>query len=257
VKRFTDTEIWRKPWFMDLTPAEKLAFYYIKDQCDNVGVWTPNFRLAEFIIGTQIDWNKFAQKCNGNIYILENGKWWLVDFCVFQHQDLVQNPEGGKSKALQSYVKLLREHGLYQFFLDYVKDGSMPIERAYGGHTYAPKERVRVREQVREEEERDNTKVDSLITYLNELTGKKYRKTESNRDKVRARLNEGYTEDDVRRVFRVKTDEWLGTDMERYLHFDTLCRPSKFEKYLNQPEPLQEQENDVKLATKLERPEEE
>ena len=131
MKRFTDTELWKKPWFMELTPVEKLAFYYIKDQCDNVGVGTPNYRLAEFIIGSQLDWQKFAGKCNGNIYVMENGKWWLVDFCSYQHADLVNNPDGGASKALKSYVKLLREHGLYDIFIQYVNGHSMGIESPY------------------------------------------------------------------------------------------------------------------------------
>ena len=122
MKRLTDTEIWEKPWFMDLTPTEKLAFFYIKDNCDNVGVWTPNFRLAEFVIGSQLDWDKFAGKCNENIFIMDNGKWWLTDFCIFQHFDLVKNPDGGNSNALKSYVNRLKFHGLYNNFLDRIED---------------------------------------------------------------------------------------------------------------------------------------
>lgn len=142
MKRMTDTDIWKKAWFMDLTPTEKLAWFYIKDQCDNVGVWTPNYRLAEFVIGSQLDWDKFAGKCNDNIYILDNGKWWIVDFCFFQHKDLVENPDGGKSKALQSYVRSLKEHGIYEYFLEQINGHSMGIERAPDGHTYAPKARL-------------------------------------------------------------------------------------------------------------------
>ena len=67
-KRFTDTGIWvDKPWFIELTPAEKCAWFFIKDRCDNVGVWKLNFKLAELVIGGEIDWNAFLQMCNGNI----------------------------------------------------------------------------------------------------------------------------------------------------------------------------------------------
>lgn len=140
-KRFTDTSLWSKPWFMELTPAEKLAWFYVKDQCDNVGVWTPNFRLAEFIIGTQIDWQKFADKCNGNIFVMENGKWWLVDFCSFQHPDL--NPDSS-SKPIQSYIKLLQEQDLWDF------DIGSPKGMDTLSIGYKERERERVKEQERE-----------------------------------------------------------------------------------------------------------
>ena len=119
-KRFIDTELWGKPWFFELTPTEKLAFIYIMSECDAVGVWTCNFRMAEFTIGSQLDWNKFAGKCNGNIDIISDTKWWLVDYCIFQHGDL--SPEHGekesKNNAVKGYVKLLRKHNLWQRYVD-------------------------------------------------------------------------------------------------------------------------------------------
>lgn len=114
MKRFFDSEIWKKPWYMELTPAEKLAWHYITSECNNVGVWTPNFRLAEFIVGIQLDWEKFSEKCNDNIDILPNGKWWLVDFVDFQYGDLRGEI---KDKARMSYVKLLKKHGLWEHYL--------------------------------------------------------------------------------------------------------------------------------------------
>ena len=40
-KRFTDTEIWEQDWFIDLPNKYKLLWNYIKDKCDNVGIWRP------------------------------------------------------------------------------------------------------------------------------------------------------------------------------------------------------------------------
>ena len=107
MKRFTDTDLWNKQWFMELTPAEKIAWFYIKDACDHVGVWSPNFRLAEFIIGMQLDWDKFMNKCNGNIEILKNGKWFMKDFCNFQYGELKETCPPHKA-----YMKTLSKHGL-------------------------------------------------------------------------------------------------------------------------------------------------
>ena len=108
-KRFTDTDLWQKPWFMALTPEEKTAWFYLKDHCDAVGVWTPNERLANFQIGAEIDWQELAGKCNGNVELLENGKWFLPDFCFFQYGVLSKN-----CKPHVRYIADLEKHGLFE-----------------------------------------------------------------------------------------------------------------------------------------------
>jgi len=54
MKRFTETEKWRDPWFRKLSAGAKLAFLYIIDNCDNAGVWTADKELADFSIGMEI-----------------------------------------------------------------------------------------------------------------------------------------------------------------------------------------------------------
>lgn len=132
-KRFTDTELWKKVWFMDLLPEEKLAWFYLKDHCDNVGVWDPNYRLAEFVIGQQINWEDFRGKCNGNIEVLENGKWFLTDFVSFQYGELSDT-----CKPHQAYLKLLRKHGIEGY--------------PKGIHTLKEKEKEKEKEEEEEEE---------------------------------------------------------------------------------------------------------
>lgn len=110
-KRFHDTTKYQRPWFRDLTPAEKCAWDYISCTCDNVGVWVPDFRGAEFNIGDKIEWDKLPAKVHGNIRILENGKWWLIDFVSYQYGSLIEN-----NRVHISYANLLRKHGLYDFY---------------------------------------------------------------------------------------------------------------------------------------------
>jgi hypothetical protein len=114
-KRFHDTEKWKLPWYRKLTTGEKAAWDYVTSNCDNVGVWVPDYELADFSIGDAIDWAKFAESCNGNIVILKNGKWWIVDFCKFQYSEL---DEKSTSKPIISYVKLLKSHGLWESYLE-------------------------------------------------------------------------------------------------------------------------------------------
>lgn len=73
-----------------------------------------------------------------------------------------------------------------------------------------------------------------MVDFLNERTGRNYKtnnpKTQS---LVRARLREGFREADFDNVIETKCDEWLDTDMEKYLRPDTLFG-TKFENYANQ-----------------------
>jgi hypothetical protein len=108
-KRFVDTEIWEKEWFMNLETQEKLAMFWILTKCDNVGVLNHNKALADILIGKKIDWDGIQKKCSKNIEILENGKWWVKDFVDFHWGELKET-----SAPYRSYIKLLKKHNLYQ-----------------------------------------------------------------------------------------------------------------------------------------------
>lgn len=135
-KRFTDTAIWSKPWFRKLTPGEKCAFSYIKDNCDNVGVWVPDFELADFVIGQKIEWEELLEHCNGNIRVLENGKWLLTDFCDFQYGELSKD-----CMPHRSYIRLLQKHGL-----------PLRVSQEYSKGSNTHKEKEEEKEKEKEEE---------------------------------------------------------------------------------------------------------
>jgi len=106
-KRFFDTDVYEKRWFRKLSCIHKALWSYITARCDNVGVWEPDVELAEVFLGEEISLDGFLEAVNGNIEILENGKWWLVDFCDFQYGELIE-----ECKPHKSYLKLLAHHGL-------------------------------------------------------------------------------------------------------------------------------------------------
>lgn len=83
----------------------------------------------------------------------------------------------------------------------------------------------------------------SIVAYLNERTGAKYRPTTpKTRERIRARWAEGFREEDFRAVIDGKVADW-GKDekMARYLRPETLFGP-KFEGYLNEPRTKREKE---------------
>lgn len=79
---------------------------------------------------------------------------------------------------------------------------------------------------------KDN-RYNTVINYLNIKTGKNYKITRRTNNLIDARLNERYTVDDFKAVIDRKSDQWLNTDMEKYLRPETLFG-NKFESYLNE-----------------------
>jgi uncharacterized phage protein (TIGR02220 family) len=84
----------------------------------------------------------------------------------------------------------------------------------------------------------------NVIEYLNKKSGKHFRNTETNRKLIKARLDEGFTPDDVRAAINNVCSGWLGTEMARYIQPSTIFRASKFEGYVNAvPRPPKQQQN--------------
>ena len=76
--------------------------------------------------------------------------------------------------------------------------------------------------------------VTEVIDYLNEKTGARYKpSSQANRNLVLARMNEGYTVQDLKTVIDNQVSAWRGTEWEKYLRPSTLFRASKIENYLN------------------------
>lgn len=81
-----------------------------------------------------------------------------------------------------------------------------------------------------------------IINYLNLKTGKSFRSTtKKTKSLIRARMREGFEEQDFYKVIDVKANQWLGTDFEKYLRPETLFG-TKFESYLNENETGNNQE---------------
>lgn len=85
-------------------------------------------------------------------------------------------------------------------------------------------------------ESKADTDATEVIDYLNVKTSSSYRATtEANIKPIRARLNDGFTVEDCKKVIDTKSGQWLNNpDMVKYLRPATLFSPSKFEGYLNE-----------------------
>ena len=82
--------------------------------------------------------------------------------------------------------------------------------------------------------EKENNIYSEVIKYLNEKANTNYRvSTKNTQSFISARLKEGFTVEDLKKVIDVKVENWLGTDFEKYLRPATLFG-TKFENYLNE-----------------------
>lgn len=70
-----------------------------------------------------------------------------------------------------------------------------------------------------------------ILDFLNKKTGKNYRPVQSNLSGIRARLNEGFSADQIRQVIALKAREWRGTEFSKFLNPVTLFRASNFANY--------------------------
>lgn len=96
---------------MDLSVKYKALFQYVHDKCSNIGIWKPNKKMAQFVIGEEIDLKEFADllgECR--LKILPNGNWWLLKFINFQYGSL---PETSNSPPIRAYITKLKEHNLW------------------------------------------------------------------------------------------------------------------------------------------------
>jgi len=84
---------------------------------------------------------------------------------------------------------------------------------------------------------KDESTISDTIIYLNvKINGRYVASAESNRKFIRARLNDGYTFDDFKRVIDNQWLKWKDTDMVEYMRPETLFNATKFQSYINAPD---------------------
>lgn len=111
-KRLTDTEIWDQDWFVELPSKYKLLWFYMKDRCDQVGIWRPNKVLAQRIIGEPINMEEFLKFINTDkerIRVLPSGRWFLKSFFIFQYGETFSP----KSTIHKGAIRALVSNGIH------------------------------------------------------------------------------------------------------------------------------------------------
>lgn len=93
---------------------------------------------------------------------------------------------------------------------------------------------------IKDLKEKNNTKendpfADDVVSYLNFKAGTHYQSKGKTLQLINARVKDGFTTDDFKKVIDKKVEEWKGTPYEKFIRPSTLFAPGHFEEYLNQP----------------------
>lgn len=108
---------------------------------------------------------------------------------------------------------------------------------------------------------KDNFDYKKFIEWFNEITGRSFSSKALFKKYINARLNEGFTKEDIAKVVTFKAGKWKDTEMKEYLRPNTLFALSHFDNYLQEakeglPEP-QKKKSNTSSARRPERTEEE
>lgn len=108
-KRFADTDIWQKEWFLKLSLRCKMLVKFLFDNCDCAGIYEPNFTLLSFYIGEQITEKDFEEI--KQVKKLENGNYFIEDFIKFQYNTTLEelNPKFSVHKGI---IKQLEKNNI-------------------------------------------------------------------------------------------------------------------------------------------------
>ena len=213
-----------------LPGADSIIVVWFKLLClagknNNSGVFMLNERIAytdemlATIFRKDVNTVRFALKTFADFGMVE-----LVD-------NVITIPNWGKHQTLDAYEKKKERDRLYQQKRREAQ--KLMISTSEKSSDKSP-DVVALEEDKEKEEDKDINIYSSIISYLNEKANTNYRISSSKtKTLIKARLNEGFVEDDFKTVIDNKTSEWIHTDMEKYLRPETLFG-TKFESYLNQ-----------------------
>jgi hypothetical protein len=108
-KRLTDTGIWNKDWFLDLTDKQKLLVKFLFDNCDCAGIYEISYRNLKNCFNEEItkeDFLKIKQ-----IKFLSETKIFIEDFIFFQYGITIENLNE-KNRVHKGIIKSLEKNGV-------------------------------------------------------------------------------------------------------------------------------------------------
>lgn len=198
---------------------------------NNSGVFLLNDRIpyTEEMLATifrkEINTVRFALKTFSDFGMIE-----LID-------NVITIPNWSKHQTLDAYEKKKERDRIYQ---KEKREKQKLLVKSSEKSSDSSADVVALEEDKEKEEEREEDKdidiniYSKIIDYFNSKANTSYKSTtKKTQGLIKSRIMEGFTKEDFFKVIDTKTNEWINTDMQKYLRPETLFG-NKFESYLNQ-----------------------
>lgn len=106
-KRFTDTEKWKKDWFINLSKDAKILWFYITDNCDFAGICDFSEKIFSVMLDFKITKEKINSLLGDKIQWIEENKFLIPSFIDFQYGNL--NPKNRVHGSILEKISKIKE----------------------------------------------------------------------------------------------------------------------------------------------------
>lgn len=239
----TKPVMWRKPSFKNLSPNAKLIYLFLLTGPDTNAAGMVSYPMPEIVDSTGLskaDAKKALKELqdSGRVMWDESVSLFLIIRWI-KHNPLVS------PKLETSARSVISAWGWHEFYgiADSILSGtfndtlSIPYREGIDTLSDTPQVQGQVQVQVQKEESGVEKSITEVIEYFKSAANKPrvVTKSESNREFVRARLNEGIPVDDLKAIVDLKVREVAeGSFKEMYLRIETLFNATKCQSYLGQ-----------------------
>lgn len=234
-KRMFSIDVIDTDKFLDMPVSTQALYFHFGMRADDDGFVSSPKKIAKIANCTNDDLRILISK--GYVIPFDSGVIVITDW---KANNLIKNDRYKTTRYQEEFKKLEVKDGSYianqtvildgiQMEPDWNQDGTQVEPQVRLGKDSIDKDNKYIVEQ-------DSTKYPfkEIIEHLNQKSGKNYRySSKATQKHIKARIKEGFTLEDFKRVIDWKVSKWIGTDMEQYLRPETLFG-TKFESYLNE-----------------------
>ena len=190
--RSVNTQFWIDPWVEDLTPSEKLLYlYFITNEKTNMlGVYELSIKKISFETGIDKKTIQNALKTFARVGKVKYTNNYIVLLNFTKHQNYNTNM---KKSAIDIFNNLPKELNNLTEVIDKedVRKGFQRVQKALG---MVRKIEIETESEIEDETEKESFDYNGFLKYINDTLGRRLVVVnDSDKEKIRARLKEGYT----------------------------------------------------------------